>query len=69
MAILKGLQADGLLSSQAAAELTPPGLILGGHFSDLVRGSDGFLYPRPLGTGRRGFDKAAKTLPQGAPGH
>jgi dihydrofolate reductase len=43
-----GPQSGGVLSSQAAAELPPPGPILGRHFSDLVRGSDGFLYGRRI---------------------
>jgi hypothetical protein len=50
-----GPQADGLLSTQAAAELPPPGPILGCHFSDLVRGSNVFLYGRRISEGTR-FD-------------
>jgi dihydrofolate reductase len=52
-----GPQADGLLSSQAAAELPPPGPILGRHFSDLVRGSDSFLYGRRIYEVMRYWDK------------
>jgi dihydrofolate reductase len=43
-----GPQPDGVLSSQAAAELPPPGPILHRHFNDLVRGSDGLLYGRRM---------------------
>jgi hypothetical protein len=43
-----GPQPDGLFSSQAAAELPPPGPILARHFNELVRGSDGFLYGRRI---------------------
>ena len=43
-----GPQPDGLLSSQAAAELPPPGPILSRHFNEYIRGSDGFLYGRRM---------------------
>ena len=43
-----GPQPNGLFSSQAAAELPPPGPILSRHFNDLVRGSDSFLYGRRI---------------------
>ena len=43
-----GPQPVGVFSAQAAAEFPPPGPVLGRHFNDLVRGSDGFLYGRRL---------------------
>ena len=43
-----GPQPGGVFSAQAAAEFPPPGPVLGRHFNDLVRGSDGFLYGRRL---------------------
>jgi dihydrofolate reductase len=43
-----GPDSDGVLSSQAAAEMPPPGPILGRHFSDYIRGSIGFLYGRRM---------------------
>jgi dihydrofolate reductase len=43
-----GPRPDGLLSSQAAAELPPPGQILSRHFVEYVRGLDGFLYGRRM---------------------
>ena len=42
-----GPQPDGLFSSQAAAELPPPGPILSRHFNELVHGSDG-VYSRRI---------------------
>jgi dihydrofolate reductase len=52
-----GPRADGLLSSQAAAELPPPGPILSCHFNDLIRDSDSFLYGRRIYEVMRYWDK------------
>jgi len=43
-----GPQSGGVLSSQAAAELPPPGPILSRHFAEHVRGLDGVLYGRRM---------------------
>jgi dihydrofolate reductase len=43
-----GPQSGGVLSSQAAAELPPPGPILPRHFAEHVRGLDGVLYGRRM---------------------
>jgi dihydrofolate reductase len=43
-----GPQSGGVLSSQAAAELPPPGPNLARHFNDFVRGANGFLYGRRM---------------------
>ena len=43
-----GPQSGGVLSSQAAAELPPPGPSLSRHFVEYVRGLNGILYGRRM---------------------
>ena len=43
-----GPQPGGVFSSQAAAELPPPGPILGRHFAEQIRDLDGVLYGRRM---------------------
>jgi dihydrofolate reductase len=52
-----GPDSNGVLSSQAAAEMPPPDPILSNHFTDYLRGLDCILYGRRMYEVMRYWDK------------